>query len=106
VGAYAIVPALVDQGDRQTNYNVNLVDGTLTVIALPVIQTVQRSGGSFTFTWSSTGNQQYQIQTETNLAPSNWTNLGSAFTATNSTMTISESIGTNTQQFYRVLLLP
>ncbi|HEV7925456.1 MAG TPA: MBG domain-containing protein, partial [Verrucomicrobiae bacterium] len=31
VGTYAIVPALVDPGDRHTNYTVNLVDGTLTI---------------------------------------------------------------------------
>jgi subtilase family serine protease len=105
VGTYAIVPALADPGNRQTNYTVSLVNGTLTVIAPPVIQTVQQSGGSFAFTWSSTGGQLYQIQTETNLAQPNWTNFGSAFTATNSTMTTSESIGTNTQQFYRIILL-
>jgi 2-methylaconitate cis-trans-isomerase PrpF len=106
VGSYAIEPGLVDPGDRQTNYTVSLVKGTLTVIALPVIQTVQQSGGSFTFTWSSTDAQVYQIQTETNLAQPNWTNLGSAFTATNSIMTTSEPIGTNAQQFYRIVLLP
>jgi subtilase family serine protease len=105
-GLYAIVPSLVDQGDRRTNYTVSLVNGTLTVLAAPVILTVQRSDGSFTFTWSSTDAQQYQVQAETNLAQPNWTNLGSAFTATNSTMTTSESIGTNAQQFYRIVLLP
>jgi uncharacterized repeat protein (TIGR03803 family) len=30
-GTYPIVPSLVDPNDRQTNYTVNLVDGTLTV---------------------------------------------------------------------------
>jgi hypothetical protein len=106
VGPYAIVPSLVDPGDRQTNYTVSLVNGTLTVVAPPVIQTIHQSGGSFSFTWSATDAQLYQIQTETNLAQPNWTNFGSAFTATNSTMTTSEPIGTNAQQFYRILLLP
>jgi streptogramin lyase len=106
VGTYAIVPALVDPGDRQTNYTVSLVNGTLTVIALPLIQTVQQSGSSFTFTWSATTNQMYQIQSTTNLTQSAWTTLTNSITATNSTMTISEPIGTNAQQFYRVVLLP
>jgi hypothetical protein len=106
VGTYPIVPSLVDPGDRQTNYAVSLVDGTLTIGAAPVVQSVQQSGGLFTFTWSSTSGQLYQIQTETNLAPSNWTNLGSSFTATNATTITSEPIGTNAQQYYRIIFLP
>ena len=38
VGMFAIVPTLVDPGDRETNYTVNLVNGTLTVTqAVPSI---------------------------------------------------------------------
>ena len=38
VGGYTITPALVDPGNRQTNYTVNLVNGTLTVAqALPQV---------------------------------------------------------------------
>ena len=38
-GIYAIVPSLVDPNDRQTNYSVTLVDGTLTVSleGMPII---------------------------------------------------------------------
>jgi hypothetical protein len=106
VGTYAIMPSLVDPGNRLGNYQTSVVNGTLTVFAPPVIQTVGQSGSSFTFTWSATSAQLYQIQTKTNLNQPDWTNLGSAFTATNSTMTTSESIVTNAQQFYRVVLLP
>jgi hypothetical protein len=36
VGAYAIVPTLVDPGDRQTNYTVSLVNGSLNIVqAMP-----------------------------------------------------------------------
>jgi hypothetical protein len=105
-GAYPIVPALVDPGDRETNYTVSLVNGTLTVFSPPVILSVQHAGGSFAFSWSSTTGQLYQIQTATNLAQPDWTNFSSAFTATNSTVTSPELIGTNAEQFYRVLLLP
>jgi molybdopterin/thiamine biosynthesis adenylyltransferase len=38
VGTYPIVPILIDPNDRQTNYTVNLLNGTLTVIqAVPEI---------------------------------------------------------------------
>ena len=105
-GIYAIVSGLVDAGDRQTNYTVSLVNGTLTVIALPDLQNVRQSGSSIIFTWSATSNQMYQIQSTTDLTQSNWTTVGSTLTATNSTMSVSESIGTNGQQFYRIVLFP
>ena len=72
----------------------------------PTIQTAMQSGSSITFTWSATPTNMYQIQSTTNLAPANWTNLGGTITATNSTMTNSQAIGTNPQQFYRVLVVP
>jgi hypothetical protein len=70
-----------------------------------VIQTARRFGSSFTFTWSATANQTYQIQSTTNLAQANWSNLGGLITATNSTMSTSLPV-TNSQQFYRLALLP
>jgi MBG domain-containing protein len=105
VGSYPIVTGLVDPNDRQTNYTVTLVSGMLTVIALPDIQSVRQSGNSFIFIWSATTNQQYQIQSKTYLTQPNWVVVGSAITASNSTVTNSETIGTNTQQFYRVVPL-
>jgi hypothetical protein len=82
------------------------VNGTLTVIALPTILTVQQSGTSFIFTCSARAGQPYQIQAEPDLSQSNWTNLGSAFAATNCIVTTSVPIGTNSQQFYRIILCP
>ena len=37
VGTYPIVPGLVDPDDRQTNYTVTLVNGTLTITGTPVL---------------------------------------------------------------------
>jgi uncharacterized repeat protein (TIGR03803 family) len=37
VGTYPIVPALVDPDNRQTNYTVTLVNGTLTITGAPVL---------------------------------------------------------------------
>jgi len=95
-----------------TNQLVSVATGSvvsLTVYytrAQPLIQTVKQSGNSFTFTWSAPTNQTYQIQYTTNLTQSNWTALGGAFMGTNSTMTTSEPIGADAQQFYRVMVLP
>jgi len=75
-------------------------------ITAPVIQTVRQTGNSFTFAWSAIANQAYQVQSTASLAPVNWTNSGGSITATNSIMTTFEPIATNSQQFYRIILVP
>ena len=69
----------------------------------PVIQSVGRSSGSLTFTWSTAPGQMYQVLCATNVNQTNWTALGSAITATNSTLTASDAM-TNAQRFYRIVL--
>jgi sugar lactone lactonase YvrE len=104
-GPYPIVPSLVDPANRQTNYLVSFVNGTLTVVIPPAFQSAAKSGNSFTFTWSATSNQMYQIQYATNLEQHVWLNLGSPITATNLTATASDPISVP-QKFYRVTLFP
>jgi O-glycosyl hydrolase len=78
---------------------------TLYGVAPPFIQSAQQSGNSFTFTWSAAQYQMYQIQYTADLTQNVWTDLGGPITATNSTATASDSIS-NSQKFYRVVLLP
>jgi hypothetical protein len=106
VGTYFITPTLVDPDNRQTNYTVIMVNGTLAVIGSPVIQTPNVTGSSFALTWDTLPSQKYQVQSTTDLDQNNWTNLGGAITASNSNVSISEPIGTNERQFYRVVLSP
>jgi hypothetical protein len=86
------------------------VSSTVTIVvtppAAPVIGSAKLSGSSFSFSWSALSNQLYQIQATTSLAPARWTNLGGAIIASNTTMSTNVSIGTNSQQFYRLVLLP
>jgi len=70
-----------------------------------LIQSVSRTGSALTFTWNTIPNQRYQVQFTSSLQPTNWASLGSIITATNTTMTASDSI-TNAQMFYRIELLP
>jgi len=105
VGKYPILPSLVDPNNRQINYAVSLVNGTLTVATPPAILSASQFGNSFVFTWSTTAFQTYQIQYATNLNQGTWVNLGEAITATNSTATASGSTA-NAQEFYRVVVLP
>jgi hypothetical protein len=71
----------------------------------PVIQAVGQSGGSLTFTWSATPGQMYQVQYNPDLSQTNWTALGDAILATNSTVTASDAM-TNSQMFYRIVSPP
>jgi hypothetical protein len=71
----------------------------------PVMQAVNRSGSTITFTWSTTPRSMYQVQFITDLTRTNWISLGSAIRATNFTWTASETM-TNSQGFYRIELLP
>ena len=71
----------------------------------PVLQSVALAGGNITLTWSGVANLSYQIQSATNLSNPRWT-IVAAVTATGNVVTASEPMGTATQQFYRVILLP
>jgi len=78
----------------------------LTVIGPVVFQSVAQSGGMFAFTWIAAPGQLYQVQSITDLDSANWINVGSVITATNTSQSASYVIGSASQQFYRVLLLP
>jgi hypothetical protein len=73
-------------------------------VPAPVFQSVTGTGGTVRFTWSAVVNVVYQLQYRTNLAQGNWSNLGSAITATNAVMSASDSIGPDPQRFYRLLV--
>jgi hypothetical protein len=63
-------------------------------------------GANITLTWSAAIGQSYQPQYTSDLLSTNWISLGAPITATNLTLSIIDSPGTNTQRFYRVQLLP
>jgi len=70
----------------------------------PVFQQLTRSNGVLTLNWSAVPSLNYQIQYSTNLVSTNWFNLGSLISATNSSISASDSM-TNLQRFYRVMLV-
>jgi uncharacterized repeat protein (TIGR03803 family) len=72
----------------------------------PVFQSVAQDGGMLVFTWSAAPGQLYQVQSATDLGSTDWINVGSVITATNTSPSASYAIGSASRQFYRVLLLP
>jgi hypothetical protein len=55
--------------------------------------------------WSALPAHVYQVQSTADLAQPSWTNVGPAITASNYTMTASETIGSDTAQFYRIVFV-
>jgi hypothetical protein len=75
----------------------------------PQLQTMTATGGNFKFSWyvlnTSYPAVGYQVQTTTNLASASWINLGPVLTRTGPTLSATDTISTNAQRFYRVLLV-
>lgn len=106
-GIVPIVAQLADPDHRLTNYQVNIVDGSLTIlpVAPPVFQGLAHSGGSLTFTWSAIPTESYQVQYNSVLTATNWVDLNDPILATNSTVSITDWVP-DPQRYYRVLLVP
>lgn len=78
----------------------------LSVPLPPVLRSTAQSVDTLTLTWSAVAGQSYQVQYNSDLSSTNWNELGSAVTATNGIMSVSDGIGPDLQRFYRVVCLP
>ena len=78
------------------------------VVLPPVFQTVVKSGDTLNLTWSATANQAYQLQFNTNLATTNWVDLGPVVVATGTTVITADTNATAAfpRKFYRVKQMP
>src|ERR1035437_1705394 len=84
---------------------VNSGYGTIFRITVPpAFQSITRTNGIASLTWSAMSNQVCQVQYSTNLASTNWINLGNPITVTNSPIFVADSAATNSQCFYRIML--
>ena len=78
----------------------------LSVPMPPAILSASLSGGGFTFTWNAVAGQSYQAQFTSDLGAPAWQPLGSSLTATNGTVTVTDSSLLASRRLYRVVLLP
>jgi len=69
---------------------------------LPVIEHAYQTNHTFCMEWDALPGRWYQVQYNTNLVQTNWTNLGSP--GTNGTL--ATPIGPEPQRFFHILLLP
>ncbi len=83
-----------------------LDDISVQPLAPPVLQSVSLNQGTLTFSVNSIAGFKYQAQFASAQDPSSWNDLGGLFTATSGTLAFSDTLGPDSQRFYRVLILP
>ena len=71
----------------------------------PVFQSAAVTNHTITFTWSGVANLSYQVQSASNLPKPNWANVGAPIIAPGNSVSASESTGSGSQQYYRLILL-
>ena len=81
-------------------------DAFLNVVPLPAFKSITQSTELVNLTWNATTGLVFQLQYCSDLNSRNWSNLGSSITATNSTVSGSDTNGTELQRFYRLLVRP
>jgi len=72
----------------------------------PKIISTTKSGNTIRFNWLALPGRSYQLQFTTSLTSPKWANSGSPLTATNTTMSVSETFSSDPKRFYRLALLP
>jgi hypothetical protein len=84
----------------------SVTTGTYTIDQRPLFLNISEANSVVFFSWTAVIGQPYQVQKVASVTATNWNNLGGRGIATNGTMTASDTIGPDAQQFYRVVLLP
>jgi Pro-kumamolisin, activation domain/Viral BACON domain/Subtilase family len=94
-------------GFRDDPNYLGLDDVSVVPFSLPVFSTTVQTNNTLIFNWNTTTGLTYQVQYKTNLSQSNWLNLGSAITATNTSLTVpTNSVLIDPQRFYRLQVHP
>jgi uncharacterized repeat protein (TIGR01451 family) len=78
------------------------------VLSRPLIESITRSGDSVTLRWTAIPGARYRVQAKPKLgdAAVDWGDLPGDVTATADTASKSDSLGTDSQRFYRILVVP
>jgi hypothetical protein len=92
--------------DAYSGNNAGSYSGNLQVRqSSPILVSISKpSGGQMTISWSTDSGQKYQLLYRTNAASTNWGTWGPVLTATNSSLSVQDSINPDAQRLYRVQL--
>ena len=70
----------------------------------PVIMSPTQTNGVVSFAWSAISGEVYQVQYKSDLSQIDWSSLGGTLSTTSGILSVSDRT-TNSQRFYRVVLL-
>ena len=73
---------------------------------MPEFQGVTLTQGKLSLTWSTEAGGTYQLQWNSDLSSSNWTNLRGPVTATGPALISTDSVTNAPRRFYRLVLSP
>jgi hypothetical protein len=76
------------------------------LVPAPFLTALPLPTNSVQLTWNSFTNGVYRLEYKPTLSDADWLVLTPGVTAANSSTTFSDSLGTNTQRYYRIALLP
>jgi hypothetical protein len=76
------------------------------VAAPPVLQPFRLVNSIAQLAWNAIPGQSYRLQYKPTLAATNWADLPPDITATASTAVATDTVGSDPQRFYRILVLP
>jgi hypothetical protein len=107
IGARFIGPVGVAVGGHGNLYVGDSSNNTIRkAVPLPVFQSVTHTNGRIELTCSAAPGQTFQLQYNSDLASTTWTNLGNPVTATSGTMSATDTPGPDQQRIYRVIVQP
>jgi len=89
-----------------SNEILSSVEALVLLPTAPTVKAVRETNGPLVLTWNAVLGQVYQVQYTTSLSQTNWINLTSSISMTNTTMSVSDLIGPDQQRFYRVKVGP
>jgi glycosidase len=102
-GVVLLDPAADNDADGMTNA-AEVLAGTDPLDPASLLRIISQPGGN-QLIWSSVGGKNYRVQVTTSLT-TGFTNLSGLIPSAGSTTSYTDSSATNSQRFYRVLLVP
>ena len=92
---------------QPTNLTANITGKVITILSVPppVITSIQLTNGVVTIMWNSVTGGMYRVQYNSSLNGGGWTDISPDVTATGSTATQTNAVGSVSQRFYRIEVL-
>jgi uncharacterized repeat protein (TIGR01451 family) len=78
----------------------------VTVVSRPLITNLTVTNGVVQVTWAAVSGETYRLQCATNLIDDSWSAISADLLATGPVLTDTNAMGSFSQQFYRVLVVP